>query len=228
MDLPFTTEQFLNVFREYNIAIWPAQVVAYFLGAGAIGLAVRGSSWATRIISLLLAAFWVWMGAVYHLTFFWDINPAAVLFGSLFVVQGLLFLVASVRATLQFSIRSDLYGWVGGLFVAYAIAIYPAIGAMLGHGYPQAPMFGVSPCPTTIFTFGLLLWTRGRVPAWLLIIPTLWALIGFTAALTLGILEDTGLLVTGLFGTGLLLYRNRSGREDPRKTAFANDPQNEN
>ena len=228
MDLPFTTEQFLNVFREYNIAIWPAQVVAYFLGAGAIGLAVRGSSWATRIISLLLAAFWVWMGAVYHLTFFWDINPAAVLFGSLFVVQGLLFLVASVRATLQFSIRSDLYGWVGGLFVAYAIAIYPAIGAMLGHGYPQAPMFGVSPCPTTIFTFGLLLWTRGRVPAWLLIIPTLWALIGFTAALTLGILEDTGLLVTGLFGTGLLLYRNRSGREDARKTAFANDPQNEN
>jgi len=228
MDLPFTTEQFLNVFREYNIAIWPAQVVAYFLGAGAIGLAVRGSSWATRIISLLLAAFWVWMGAVYHLTFFWDINPAAVLFGSLFVVQGLLFLVASVRATLQFSIRSDLYGWVGGLFVAYAIAIYPAIGAMLGHGYPQAPMFGVSPCPTTIFTFGLLLWTRGRVPAWLLIIPTLWALIGFTAALTLGILEDTGLLVTGLLGTGLLLYRNRSGREDARKTAFANDPQNEN
>jgi hypothetical protein len=71
-------------------------------------------------------------------------------------------------------------------------------------------MFGVAPCPTTIFTFGLLLWTRGRVPGWLLAVPTLWALIGFTAALTLGILEDTGLLVAGLLGTGLLLYRNRT------------------
>ena len=215
MDLPFTTEQFLNVFREYNVAIWPAQVVAYLFGAGAIGLAVRDSSRAARIISLVLAAFWGWMGAVYHLAFFSDINPAAVLFGGVFVLQGLLFLVVSARGSLQFSVRFDLYGWTGGLFVVYAMAVYPAIGAMLGHGYPRAPMFGVAPCPTTIFTFGLLLWTRGRVPPWLLIIPTLWALIGVTAAFTLGILEDTGLLVAGLLGAGLILYRNtnESGRE---------------
>ncbi|MCS4178611.1 hypothetical protein GGQ07_000023 [Salinibacter ruber] len=210
MDLPFTTEQFLGVFRDYNRAIWPIQIAAVLLGLGAIGLTFRRPSW-SRTIGGVLAAFWGWMGAVYHLMFFREINSAAVLFGVLFLVQGLLFAyVGSVRNDLTFRARADLYGWVGGLFMAYALVIYPVIGAHLGHGYPQAPMFGVAPCPTTIFTFGLLLWTTGRVPGWLLVIPTLWALIGFNAALTLGIFEDIGLLVAGLLGAGLLLYDNHS------------------
>lgn len=78
MDLPFTAEQFLNVFREYNTAIWPAQVVAYLLGLGAIGLSFRRTSGSDRLIGGVLAALWLWMGAVYHLTFFRAINQAAV------------------------------------------------------------------------------------------------------------------------------------------------------
>jgi len=42
------------------------------------------------------------------------------------------------------------------------------------------------------------------VPRYALIIPLLWSSIGFTAALTLGIREDIGLLVAGLVGTVLL------------------------
>ena len=30
--LPFTHEEFIAVFRVYNTAIWPAQIVAYLLG----------------------------------------------------------------------------------------------------------------------------------------------------------------------------------------------------
>ena len=30
--LPFTREQFINVFADYNNAIWPMQVFAYLLG----------------------------------------------------------------------------------------------------------------------------------------------------------------------------------------------------
>lgn len=66
-------------------------------------------------------------------------------------------------------------------------------------------MFGVAPCPTTIFTFGLLLLTRGPVPLRLLVIPLLWALVGASAALHLGVREDLGLVVTGLVATALLL-----------------------
>ena len=36
---------------------------------------------------------------------------------------------------------------------------------MLGQRYPAVPMFGITPCPLTIFTCGLLLLARRGVPA---------------------------------------------------------------
>ena len=48
------------------------------------------------------------------------------------------------------------------------------------------PLFGVAPCPTTIFTIGMLLLARGGWVVWLSIIPLLWSLVGLAAALQLG------------------------------------------
>ena len=93
----------------------------------------------------------------------------------------------------------------------YALLIYPVLGSMLGHVYPQSPTFGL-PCPTTIFTFGILLWTDKQVPIPVLIIPFLWSIIGFTAALSLGITEDTGLLIAGVVSTLLIVLRNRAAK----------------
>ena len=39
--LPFTLEQFLNVFATYNKAIWPAQIAAYVLGTIAVAALLR-------------------------------------------------------------------------------------------------------------------------------------------------------------------------------------------
>lgn len=89
----------------------------------------------------------------------------------------------------------------------YALVIYPALGYLLDHGYPAAPTFGV-PCPTTIFTFGILLCTDSRIPLYLLPIPLAWSLIGFWAAISLGITEDFGLLAAGLIGSLLIVLRN--------------------
>ena len=36
--LPFTPDQFLNVFVKYNHAIWPVQIGAYLLGGIAVAL----------------------------------------------------------------------------------------------------------------------------------------------------------------------------------------------
>ena len=49
--LPFTHEAFIDVFRVYNTAIWPAQVVAYLLGATILLLLLRPTPWAGRAIS---------------------------------------------------------------------------------------------------------------------------------------------------------------------------------
>ncbi|WP_373551173.1 DUF6064 family protein [Haliscomenobacter sp.] len=88
------------------------------------------------------------------------------------------------------------------------LIVYPILGYFLGHVYPSSPTFGL-PCPTTVFTFGLLLLNGKKCPLAILIIPFTWSIIGFMAAFQFGIVEDTGLLVAGLSAASLLIYRNR-------------------
>lgn len=209
MELPFTTEQFLNVFQAYNTAIWPSQLIAYLFGIVAVICSFWGSPASDKIINSILGSFWLWTGMIYHIRFFSEINNAAFGFGILFVIQGLLFLGMGLFADkIQYHFNASILGITGIILVAYAMVIYPIIGSFLGHSYPYSPMFGITPCPVTIFTFGLLLWTNRRIAWWLLLLPGLWSVIGFTAAFQLGIIEDTGLLVSGILGIGLLLYRN--------------------
>lgn len=209
MELPFSIDEFLNVFKVYNYAIWPSQLVAYLLGATVIICVFWKSSASDKIINAILGIFWLWIGVVYHILFFSSINNAALGFGALFIIQGLLFLgIGLFTDKIQYQFDTNIFGMTGIILVAYAMVIYPIIGSVLGHGYPNSPMFGVTPCPATIFTFGVLLWTPHRIAWWLLLIPGLWSMIGFTAAFQLGIIEDTGLLVSGILGVGLLLYRN--------------------
>lgn len=213
MNLPFTVDQFLEVFEKYNLAVFPLQVVLYLLALASIYLAVKKLKCSDTAISLILSLLWLWMGVVYHLIFFTSINKAAYLFGSLYIVQAVLFLFYGViKKQPSFLFKSDIYGWTGVVLMLYALVIYPVIGYSLGHRYPASPTFGL-PCPTTIFTFGLLLWTDKKCPFMLLIIPFLWSLVGFSAALSLGILEDAGLFVAGLLATLLLLVKNYKSRK---------------
>jgi len=85
-------------------------------------------------------------------------------------------------------------------------------------GYPNGPTFGL-PCPTTIATFGLLLWVRGRVPGWLFVIPAVWSIVGSSAAFRFGILEDYGLLAAGVVGTVAIARKNRQWRKRVRQLA---------
>jgi len=73
-------------------------------------------------------------------------------------------------------------------------------------------MFGVAPCPTTIFTFGILLWAIESVPAFLLVIPLIWSVVGMSAAVNLRVPQDYGLVVAGVFGTVLILVQNRKAK----------------
>ncbi len=207
--LPFTVEQFLNVFAEYNRAVWPTQMILLSLAGAAIFLALKPNSFSNKLIAFLLACFWLWTGIAYHLAFFSRINGSAYAFGMLCIVQAVLFLFAGmVKRDLPFRARWDAVGIVGGLVMVYALLVYPLLGDASGHRYPHSPTFG-APCPTTIFTFGLLLWADGEVPRYVLWIPLLWSLVGVFAAIYLGIREDIALPVAGIGGTILIVWRNR-------------------
>ena len=205
MQIPFTAAEFFDVFREYNEGVWPIQLVLMATALVATVAAFRTGPRAGRVVSGILALLWLWMGAVYHISFFRVINPAASVFGALFLVQGGLFAwLGAWKGKLTFGVRRDLRGVGAALLIVYALALYPMLSFLLGHRYPAAPTFGL-PCPTTIFTFGLLLWARAPVPRSLVIIPAVWAVVGTVGGLQLGVPEDLGLLVAAVLATPLLL-----------------------
>lgn len=197
MNIPFTVEQFLDVFGSYNTAVSPIQILFILLALSVIFLAVKKHNYSDRVISGILSFFWLWIGVVYHLIFFTDINPAAYAFGGIFIIQAILFFVYGIlRKDLSFGFNNNVAGITGIVFVVYALIIYP-----------RTPTFGL-PCPTTIFTFGILLWTRKKVSPVIIGIPLLWSIVGFTAALNLGIYQDFGLLAAGLIGSTLIIMNN--------------------
>lgn len=212
MKLPFTTEDFLKIFEKYNLTVWPLQYVLFLIAIVVVILAVKTTSYSSKYISLALSILWFWMGIVYHLLFFTMINKAAYGFGLLFIIQGFLFLVPGFfRNQFSFEFKNDIYGFAGAVVILFALIIYPLIGYYAGHIYPATPTFGL-PCPTTIFTLGIILWMKNRCPVYILIIPLLWSLLGFSAAYLLGIKEDTGILITGIFTALLILIKNQRKR----------------
>ena len=77
MQLPFTKEQFFDLFAAYNEALWPA-LIALWIASVVVSLLLL--SWRRppdRWISALLAVHWAWSGLAYHAAFFTRINPAA-------------------------------------------------------------------------------------------------------------------------------------------------------
>ncbi|MFI5311421.1 MAG: DUF6064 family protein [Gemmatimonadales bacterium] len=195
MQVPFTLEQFLGVFQAYNAGVGVAPLVLTMLGAAIAGLAMSRYPWRHRAVAGGLGVLWLWAGVVYHWGFFSRINPAAWLFGALFVLEAVLLAVYGVvRGRLLFTPRRDGASALGFALVLYALVIYPALGWMLGHGYPSGPSFG-APCPSTILFFGVVLWAIDTVPVAVVIVPMLWAAAGTSAALQLGMREDIGLPV---------------------------------
>jgi hypothetical protein len=86
----------------------------------------------------------------------------------------------------------------------FALVLYPIIGYSVGHRYPNAPTFGL-PCPTTIFTLGLLLFSVEPVSRRVFVVPLLWAAVGSLAAFQLGVAEDLGLLAAGIATVAVML-----------------------
>ena len=208
--LPFTAEVLSSVLEQYNRAIWPAQIIATGLGLAAVVSTLRPFPGSGRLIGAALAAAWAWIGVVYYLMHMATIDFTAPALGVFFVIQGaLLAWTGALRGRLAWRFRADAFGWTGIGLVVLAMAATPLIAWLAGHGWPRAPMVGVAPCPTAIFTIGMLLLVDGRTPLHLVAIPVLGSLYCGTVAWLLNLPEDLAVALAGVGGLGLILWKNR-------------------
>ncbi len=195
--MPFTIEQFFEVFARYNQAIFPWQIIAVLAGVLAVVLLWQNTRQATAGVLVVLAAMWLVNAIGYHWLHFAPINPVARLFAVVFVAQALLLVWAAMaRPGLRLTPGRGLASILGLACIGFAILVYPALGWLAGHRYPAVPMFGVAPCPTTIFTVGVLVQGQWREVRWLLVIPGLWAAIGGSAGVLLGVPQDMVLVAS--------------------------------
>jgi len=207
--IPFTREEFFEAFHRYNEGVWPAQIVLVALALAALVALVRNTDRSSSVAAAILVSLWTWMAVAYHWMIFSDVTPAAWGFGVLFAAQAVLLGRAAANGDLRFGLGRAPAAWVGVVLLAYALLVYPMLGQLGDHPYPHSPSFGL-PCPTTIFTFGLLLLTTERVPRHLFVIPLLWAAIGSTAALFFGVWEDVGLGVAAIAAAVSTALRDRA------------------
>jgi hypothetical protein len=198
-------------------------VVAYALGVVCVLLlfAPRRPV-ADRSIAAVLAVLWVWLAVVFQAMYATDVDRVlGVAYAVLFLAQGHLLARAGVVAhELEFLTSNGWSGVLGWVALGYAVLVYPVLGALLGHGWPESPLLGMAPCPTTIATFGLLLLARPPVPHRLLVVPLVWALLAPPAAMGRGVYEDAGLLLAGVVAVAVIVLRDRR----LRRTAAAPTP----
>jgi hypothetical protein len=198
----------------YNLTFWPIQIGAYILGIVVVILAIVNGGYSNRIISAILALFWLWVGVVFNLLYFSPLFPMAISFVFLFVLEaGILTFTGVIKGTLSFKFKADLRGIIGALFVIYSMAGYPMIENLLGHEYPNLLLFGLVPCPMTVFTLGIFLWSDKRPNWYIFTVPILYSLTG-VVPIMIGIVEDIGLVASGLITILLFSHWNRVMKEE--------------
>lgn len=210
MHLPFTKDQFFDLFVSYNEALWPGAVALWMASAAIVVLRLSTHRPHDRWISALLVAHWAWSALAYHVAFFTRINPAAWLFAVLFLGQAVLFFrVGVLQRRLSFAPWGHAWAPLAWTLIAYSLA-YPLINALDHLSLRRIPTFGL-PCPTTIFTAGVLMLATPR--SWTLsIVPVIWSAIGGSAAFLLGVHADVALPVAGGALAIFLLWRTTRER----------------
>jgi Family of unknown function (DUF6064) len=208
--LPFTAEILFSSFEQYNRALWPLPMLAPALALAGVLLTLRPVRHGARVIAVLIALAWIWIGVGYHFLHLAAIDFTAPVYGVLFVLEGLLLAWTGIaRGRLAFHFGADLFGWCGLALALAAALAWPLADGLLGHGWQSVRVVGLAPGPTAVFTLGLLLLTAGRPPLHLALIPLLWTLVAGATAWVLTIPQDLALPVAGVGGFGLILWKNR-------------------
>ena len=200
MKIPFTSAEFYGVFSAYNTAVWPMQLLLLALGVLAVVLLFRRRRYTSIGISAILTFLWVWQALGYHVAFFTAINPLAFAFAAVCMAGAAsIFWQGVIRRKLRFTSTPGWRKSAGWGLVIFALIVYPAWTYVAGHRCPAFPTFGL-PCPTTLFTIGMLAFLDKPYPRSVFVAPVLWCFVGSQAAFVFDVTADLGLIVAGVLG----------------------------
>jgi hypothetical protein len=217
--LLFSPRTYWRMFELHNEALWPLQIPALLLGAAILVWVVRTPPWSGRVVSIVLAAAWIWIAWVFLWNRYATINWAAPYAVPAFAVQALLLAwFGGLRGHLHFTADWTGHGVVGLTLLLYAMVPHPLVAILAGRPIQAAEVFGIAPDPTAIATLGLVSMVPGGSAALLLLVtPLAWCVVSWATLHTMGSPEGWLLLAAAVLAAATrIMFRPGSvERRDP-------------
>ncbi|MEX2616250.1 MAG: DUF6064 family protein [Alphaproteobacteria bacterium] len=208
--IPFSRDVFLNVVERYGAAMQPSQIIAFLLGCAMVDMVRRYRPTGSRLICGLMAAGWFWIGIVYYGSYIVALSWAAWIAAAAFVLQSALLLVfGTLQNALALQYERSVHANVGIGFMLYGLFAYPATAVATGVALKSAPVVGLAPDSTLLFTLGLLLVAKNRTPLLLAILPLGLAAASGISAILIGLPEDYVMLPAAILALVLIIAKNR-------------------
>jgi hypothetical protein len=204
--LLFSPRTYYRLIERYNLATWPAHLIALALGVAIAALLRRPTPGRSRLVAVMLVALWAWVGWAFVATRYATINWAASWLAGLFAAEVLLLgWLGVVAGQLGFRWEKDARSRLGAALFAASLCLYPWLGPAFGRGWAQSELFGIAPDPTALGTIGLLLLAQGPARArWAALAPAVvWCLLSGATLLAMGSPEAWIVLGTLVLGAGL-------------------------
>ena len=204
--LPYDTVALFALMARYNATWWPVVLVLLGLGGAALALAWRRRG--HRLIAVVLAAGWLWVGAVYHLQHMATLNFMAPLYGVVWLVQGAALSALAVTDGWRAGTAPALCRRAGLALALIALFGFPLAARWSGAPWAAVPLVGTAPDPTAVFTIAILLTGTGRALPLIWLVPVAWAVVAGLSAHLLRFWPDL-LVPLAALGAVLALARRR-------------------
>jgi len=149
-------ENWWSIIGVYNNAIFPVQIVTVAIGAILTYYSFAKPNTKTNTLMKAYLAFnFAWNGIVFFLIFGKELH-GTFLGAPLFIIVAAVFALDIFAKKTEFKLPDASWHKYLTIFWVLCAFLYPLIGLPLGHHYPRSCMFGVFPCPTTVFALALL------------------------------------------------------------------------
>ncbi|MCS4307245.1 hypothetical protein M2404_001572 [Rheinheimera pacifica] len=219
--IPFSADVYFRLLERLSESWWPLHILSLLLGVAMLVLALKKRA---RLVWLLMAPVWVFVGWVFFMQHYAQLNWAGHYVGYAFWVQAILLLwlalaglgrreVPAAKMCIVAGSRPAIIVVRLGIAIGLGIAVtgllaLPLMAPLSRDGWWQAQVFGIHADPTTITMLGLALILLRGWRLWLVaFIPLLWLLL---SGLTLWVLQAAeawllfAVLVVSLVGIAVL------------------------
>jgi hypothetical protein len=173
--LMFSPEVYWRLVARYNMAWWPAQLLALAAGAALLMLCRAPALHRRRIALVLLAPAWAWVGWAFQWRRYAEVFIGAPWLAGASALQAVLLLAAVGCAPGDRRTELPPPGPLPSVLLGAAL-LYPVLAPLTGHPWSEAEVFAFMPAPTALATLGAVAGLRPW-PAWsrcvLAVIPVL-------------------------------------------------------